>query len=533
MRRSERTYSRERICHKWTHSRDKLKDSYDICIPRSRYALCFYVVLVAVTTMHAVVLVFTLNAKSTELALSAMGPFYILWFQFRGVIVKPSDYNPALRWLINVNPSRMTIEVLLTEFLAGKTFVCEEDAQGGSLEKLCPLPGDLLIKQNDINERLHYDIGMGIAWLMLINIIMCWKVAGWNSVARIEVISSHAHSQTEEAASTSTLESKGDTPALSSSKVVSVAVNRVLSKQESVTMSQDIAPLVDSFMHEPVCLQFEEISVRAEGQLILQNVSGSVLPGGMLGIMGPSGAGKSTLLNVFCGSSGLATSGNFTLNGRAVSSSLLRSRQASYVAQTDILYEELTVRESFHYAAELQLGHTTSEIRAARIDDVMKGMHLRHRTDNLVNSLSGGERRRLSIGAYGLLTPARLMLLDEPTTGLSATDALELMTVLSDLCVQFSFTVVMTIHQPRQDIFELLDQIVLIAHGKPVYSGNRADIEPLFRAAGHPLSPHDLATNMMEIAANAGPCIDCIADHTATGRLPVLQISHALPRPDI
>ena len=79
--------------------------------------------------MHFMIMLFTLNSDATT-ALSNMGPFYVLWFQFRGVIVKPSEYNPALRWLINTNPSRMTIEVLLTEFLAGKTFVCEETAQG-------------------------------------------------------------------------------------------------------------------------------------------------------------------------------------------------------------------------------------------------------------------------------------------------------------------------------------------------------------------------------------------------------------------
>ena len=217
--------------------------------------------------------------------------------------------------------------------------------------------------------------------------------------------------------SPSTLEPPCDDPsppkAQSSSKIVPVTVNRMLSKQKPVTMSQDIAPLVDSFMHEPVCLQFEEISVRAKGQLILHNVSGGVLPGQLLGIMGPSGAGKSTLLDVFCGSSALATSGTITLNGRPVDRSLLRSRQASYVAQTDILYEELTVWETFHYAAELQLGHASKEVRTARVDDVMKGIHLEHRAGNLVSSLSGGERRRLSVGAYGLLTPSRLIFLDE------------------------------------------------------------------------------------------------------------------------
>jgi ABC-type multidrug transport system ATPase subunit len=79
------------------------------------------------------------------------------------------------------------------------------------------------------------------------------------------------------------------------------------------------------------------------------------------------------------------------------------------------------------------------------------------------------------------------------------------MSVLSDLCIKFQFTVVLTIHQPRKQIIDLLDSIVLLAAGKLVYSGPTRLISETFEAAGHPLPPQDESIGTTMLAAVSKP----------------------------
>nr|CAD1819349.1 unnamed protein product [Ananas comosus var. bracteatus] len=173
---------------------------------------------------------------------------------------------------------------------------------------------------------------------------------------------------------------------------------------------------------------------------ILKGVSGVVLPGEMLAMLGPSGSGKTTLLTALGGrlarSGGRQLSGSITYNGRAFASSL--NRNMGFVTQDDVLYPHLTVAETLVYTALLRLPSTLArQEKVAQAEAVMAELGLASCRNSiiggpLVRGVSGGERKRVSIGQEMLINPS-LLLLDEPTSGLDSTIAGRIVSALLSL----------------------------------------------------------------------------------------------------
>lgn len=137
------------------------------------------------------------------------------------------------------------------------------------------------------------------------------------------------------------------------------------------------------------------------------------------------------------------------------------------------------------YAAELRLPSTTSyEDRVRLVEEVILELGLKECADTIVGDgqrhkgCSGGERRRVSLGIQMLANPSVLWL-DEVTTGLDATSALQLVTTLKQLARR-GRTIVTTIHQPRSDIFFLFDHITILTKGRCTYSGPTSECLPWF-----------------------------------------------------
>lgn len=153
------------------------------------------------------------------------------------------------------------------------------------------------------------------------------------------------------------------------------------------------------------------------------------------------------------------------------------SSYSAYVQQDDILFQTMTVRECLTFAARLKLVGTEEE-KLARVN-VMIAMLKLTKCQNtriggpLVKGVSGGERKRTSIGVE-LITDPNLVFLDEPTTGLDSFTATAVMESIGDLARKENRTVVSTIHQPNTDIFDMFDRLVLLAKGIIIYF-NRAD----------------------------------------------------------
>lgn len=139
--------------------------------------------------------------------------------------------------------------------------------------------------------------------------------------------------------------------------------------------------------------------------------------------------------------------------------------------QDDILFQTMTVQECLEFAAKLKLPDNVNKV--ARVGRLIADLKLTKCAQTriggpLVKGVSGGERKRTSIGVE-LITDPSLIFLDEPTTGLDSFTATNVMEILGDLARKDGRTVVSTIHQPNSDIFEMFDRLMLLARGKIIY----------------------------------------------------------------
>ena len=218
---------------------------------------------------------------------------------------------------------------------------------------------------------------------------------------------------------------------------------------------------------------------------IVDGVSFSILPGEMVAIMGPSGAGKTSVLTTIAGYTP-PSSGNVYMDGMSLYRHYDVFRSAiGYVPQEDVMHRTLTVEEVLFYQAKLNFPAEVGddEIRD-RITTVLRQLDLDGVRGSLVGDevrrgLSGGQRKRLNV-AMELLSEPSVLLLDEPTSGLDARSAMQLIRQCRGLA-SAGRTVIMTIHQPRREAFDLFDKLLLLTKGgKLAYFGPAREAKRFF-----------------------------------------------------
>ncbi|MCC6873056.1 MAG: FHA domain-containing protein [Sandaracinaceae bacterium] len=239
---------------------------------------------------------------------------------------------------------------------------------------------------------------------------------------------------------------------------------------------------------------------------LLDNVSLSIFPGELIGMLGPSGAGKSTLLMTVLGLI-RPTSGGVLLNGKPLFEQYESFRtNVGYVPQDDIVHPELTVREALRYACRLRLpAGTSSKHIEESIDSTLKEVGLWEQRDLRIGSaeqkvLSGGQRRRVNL-AVELVTDPSLLILDEPTSGLSWTDAADVISTLRRLADN-GRTIVVTIHQPDYQEYEKFDSVCILGRGgKLLFFGPPSpDSYGFFGAA--PGKPREMFDHLEQLPAD-------------------------------
>ncbi|XP_023367827.1 ATP-binding cassette sub-family G member 8 [Otolemur garnettii] len=223
----------------------------------------------------------------------------------------------------------------------------------------------------------------------------------------------------------------------------------------------------------------------------IQNLNLKVRSGQMLAIIGNSGCGRASLLDVITnrGHGGKIKSGQIWINGQPSTPQLVR-KCVAHVRQHDQLLPNLTVRETLTFTAQMRLPRSFSLAqRDKRVEDVIAELRLRQCADTPVGNVylrgvSGGERRRVSIGVQLLWNPG-ILILDEPTSGLDSFTAHNLVKTLSRLA-KGNRLVLLSLHQPRSDIFRLFDLVLLMTSGTTVYLGAAQHMVEYFTTIGYP-----------------------------------------------
>ncbi|KAH9609740.1 hypothetical protein KSS87_012730, partial [Heliosperma pusillum] len=260
---------------------------------------------------------------------------------------------------------------------------------------------------------------------------------------------------------------------------------------------------------------------------ILNNISGVLKPGRMTLLLGPPGAGKSTLLLALAGKldSTLKKTGTITYNGHRMSEFRVE-RTSAYVSQTDNHMSELTVRETFDFAARCQgaselysayvkdLGRLEKQTKirpSPEIDAFMKassavgkkhsisteyllkvlGLDICSDTiigNDMLRGVSGGQRKRVTTGEM-IAGPKKTIFMDEISTGLDSSTTFQIVKCTRNFVHEMEGTVLMSLLQPPPETFELFDDLIVLSEGHMVYHGPRADVLEFFESLGFQLPP--------------------------------------------
>ncbi|XP_075840072.1 broad substrate specificity ATP-binding cassette transporter ABCG2 [Microtus pennsylvanicus] len=226
---------------------------------------------------------------------------------------------------------------------------------------------------------------------------------------------------------------------------------------------------------------------------ILSDINGIMKPG-LNAILGPTGGGKSSLLDVLAARKDpRGLSGDVLINGAPQPANFKCT--SGYVVQDDVVMGTLTVRENLQFSAALRLPTTMkNHEKNERINMVIKELGLEKVADSKVGTqfirgVSGGERKRTSIGME-LITDPSILFLDEPTTGLDSSTANAVLLLLKRMS-KHGRTIIFSIHQPRYSIFKLFDSLTLLASGKLMFHGPAQVALEYFASAGYQCEPYN------------------------------------------
>ncbi|OCT77647.1 ATP-binding cassette sub-family G member 5 [Xenopus laevis] len=227
---------------------------------------------------------------------------------------------------------------------------------------------------------------------------------------------------------------------------------------------------------------------------ILKDVSFYLESGQIMAILGNSGSGKTTLLDAMSGRIGHKG----TLLGEVyVNGSQLKKEQFqncfSYVLQHDTLLSYLTVKETLTYTALLALQRHSKQAIKEKVESAMTELSLMQVANSVIggrifNGISSGERRRVSIAAQ-LIQDPKIILLDEPTTGLDSMTANQIVLLLSELARKDRI-VIISIHQPRSELFKVFDKIAIMSLGELIFCGNPEEMISFFDGCGYECPQH-------------------------------------------
>jgi ABC-type multidrug transport system ATPase subunit len=219
-----------------------------------------------------------------------------------------------------------------------------------------------------------------------------------------------------------------------------------------------------------------------DGPLLLKDSWGELKYGHVTAVMGPSGCGKSTLLNVLDSQvDGGVFSGSLDKHALLAGFTLLSPTLdgVGFVHQhgAGTVIESLTVFENFYFRAALfSRSKDSVSVIVQEAENMLERCGLVHRRDVIISSLSGGQLKRVAIGME-LLGENSVVFLDEPTSGLDSAASLEIIKLLHSEARNYGKCIAVVIHQPRNELFEFMDDLLLCKAGRTLYCGSIATFQ--------------------------------------------------------
>lgn len=286
-----------------------------------------------------------------------------------------------------------------------------------------------------------------------------------------------------------TNESQYRTPDASPTRANSTPMGLLRENSASINRNQD------GTLQQAISMQWSDLSFSIGNKKILSNLTGRVNSGCLTGILGPSGSGKSTLLNVLAGrqrtdAPGMQLTGQICIGGTPIRPVEYRSNIA-YVMQDDSLMATETPRECLRFSAYLRLPPTAGNSRNHEdfVKIILSTLQLNKCADTIVGSalvkgISGGERKRTSVGIE-LITNPNMIFLDEPLSGLDSYAAYTLVVALKELAAA-GVLVVCSVHQPSSEIFDLFEEAIFLHDGQAAYHGPVKQLSEHFASVGYP-----------------------------------------------
>ena len=257
--------------------------------------------------------------------------------------------------------------------------------------------------------------------------------------------------------------------------------------------AQKRPPTMPDTTPSEVAISFKNIGISSihPSKQILCNVSGYVVRGGITAILGPSASGKSLLMQALSGRiHNLKVTGELYIEGDRVDHCDI-SNSISLVPQEDILIGDLTARETLYNSAAMKRNKSKALVN----DDVERLLAVLGLTEvadgkigtPFLRGLSGGQKKRVEIGAELIAAPS-LLFLDEPTSGLDASIAYDVIKSIKDIAKasRGELSIMLSIHQPNLRLLELVDHIMIIGGGAMSFFGTVSESIEHLSSIGFP-----------------------------------------------
>lgn len=452
----------------------------------NRFFIAFLFLVMCSESVNALFDLITAFSSSVAQANSIAGTVLMALILYSTYMIQLGSMHPWFKWISYVQPLRYSFESMLNAEFHAREMDCKGNvipygpsyANVSTENQVCAFvgsrPGQPFVTGDDyINTNYGYkyshtwrNLGFMFAFFLFYLSLKC-------------IITEFKHSSV----------GTGDTLVFKKGAKRVVSPSDEESRDKSITMSEakrnaDSSASCSSnsdalqAMKSTGVFVWKEVNFtipyKGSTRKLLDNVSGYCAPGSLTALMGESGAGKTTLLNTLAQRNVGIITGDMLVNGKPIDASF--ERRTGYVQQQDVHVKEMTVRESFQFAARMRRPQSIPESeKLAYVEKIIEILDMEDYAEALIGDVGYGlnveQRKKVSIGVELAAKPDLLLFLDEPTSGLDSQSSWAIVQLMRRLA-EAGQSILCTIHQPSATLFEEFDRLLLLKKGgQTVYFG--------------------------------------------------------------